>query len=200
MHSALSQIKIVQEANEIAADTTAYTPIIRRLEHQIDIRQHMLRAKYHTAISPLLPPINHPLFIPTPKSKPAVKYNTLHDTTWKVFISKDWIKDTTGGWDIPPSDPTIFCIDNNNTSPPPSSDITKPIKPPAPNITPLLIHKMTPRTSTTILVQSDMGANTNVTNNLDLLINCVQIDHYPIGGVERERVAITCTHKGYIQW
>ena len=45
-----------------------------------------------------------------------------------------------------------------------------------------------------------MGANRNVTDNKNILLNYTDITPYPIGGVKADDIAITCTGKGCIPW
>jgi dUTP pyrophosphatase len=52
---------------------------------------------------------------------------------------------------------------------------------------------------TTTLMQSDSGANRVVTDQLNLLENVTFIKDYPMGGCNKEEVAITCTAKGKLK-
>ena len=49
-------------------------------------------------------------------------------------------------------------------------------------------------------VQSDTGANKEVTNNKSILYAYSDIDPYPIGGVKAEDIAILCTGHGLLPW
>ena len=49
-------------------------------------------------------------------------------------------------------------------------------------------------------IQNDTGANKAVTNNKKILYVYHNIDPYPIGGVNVDNVAITCTGEGIIPW
>ena len=134
------------------------------------------------------PPRNRPIHIPTPKG--CTQRNILHDTTWRDYECKDWIKNATGGWNLPPSfqDP-----------------IHEPI-PPAPNIdNPTVnttnVHQQTsPFHIRTTQIQSDMGANRCVSDNKSIMVNFQEIAPYAVGGVEKEEVAIVCTGKAFIPW
>ena len=48
--------------------------------------------------------------------------------------------------------------------------------------------------------QNDIGANTSVTNDKDALLLYQDITALPIGGVNKDDPAISCTGKGYLRW
>ena len=73
--------------------------------------------------------------------------------------------------------------------------------PPAPNITSNTAHTIdkTKRKQTTIhVIYDDIGANRNVTDNRDLLENHEEMAPYPIGGGEKDEVAVLCTSKVFL--
>ena len=117
-HSASINMLDVQEQNSVFNRMYNYSPHIRKfyilgtqntIHHKNKlygyncIRDFILLTKQnHKTKSHSPPPNNHPIHIPTPKSK----YNppTFHDITWRDFVCKNWSKNATGGWDIPPPD------------------------------------------------------------------------------------------------
>ena len=56
------------------------------------------------------------------------------------------------------------------------------------------------RVDTTPKLQNDGGANRSVTSMKNLLLNFQHIKPYPIGGVNDNETAITCTGYGYLPW
>ena len=200
LHSATNDFTTIKNANDYDATTIVdgYSPFIRKLQTKEDLRAQLLRAKHHK--SPLPPPNNHPLHIPTPKSQ----YHTsmLHNTTWKDYPSNEWIKNATGGWDIPSLDNTNFDLTADDDE---TICIHQPPRPPpAPNIEPHdgipTINTAKLKESSTFMIQCDIGANRCVTDDNTIMENYTAIDPYPIGGVEKDEIAIVCTGKGDIPW
>ena len=158
-YNANTQMHQHRQYNDIVDKAPGYTPIIKRLVTKEHLYQQLLllqqRAHHHT----LPPPNTHPLHIPTPK-QPTI-CNIIHNTTWKNFKSHDWIRNHTGGWDIPQDKPDILSFEY--TLPVPKHTPAQPIQP-APNITPPVIHNDNTTQGPTFLIQDDQGANRNVRN------------------------------------
>ena len=100
---------------------------------------------------------------------------------WGNFDGSDWEQDGHGKWkppfnnnvSLPSSSTPHLCVLNDDTSYSPTGNLQ-------------------------FTIQSDMGANRNVTNNRSLLLQYEIIPSYPIGGVHADEVAIECTGKGLI--
>jgi len=165
LHSATNDFTTIKNSNDYNATTIVdgYSPFIRKLQTKEDLRAQLLRAKHHK--SPLPPPNNHPLYIPTPKSQ----YHTimLHNTTWKDYPSNEWIKNATGGCDIPSLDNKKFNLTANDDE---TICIRHPAQPPpAPNIEPHdgipTINTATAKTPSTFIIQCNIGANRCVSDD-----------------------------------
>ena len=113
IYSANLDINCIQETNTLTNDEKGYSPFIRKLQNKAQHDLHLLRARHHGTSLP--PPNAHPIHIPTPKCH--ILTYILHDTAWKDERTRDWIKNVTGGWDVPCINPTTFDIhDNNDTA------------------------------------------------------------------------------------
>ena len=157
-----------------------YTPFTNKIIGSIRLNQHLLYLKNLTAPKPTLPPPRtHPIHISTPKGcTRKLHRSVIHDTTWKDCIFKDWVKNSTGRWDIP--------------------DPIQPPIPPAPNIKETKVNTASALQSSKfrVMIQSDMGANRCITDNKGIMVDYEDIPAYPVGGIEKEEVAVICTGNG----
>ena len=100
IHSATTDINTVLDLNDIDTSAENYPPFVRKLQVKADFGKRLLQAKRRVATKSSLPPPQvHPLHIPTPKSSHAP--GILHDTTWRRHECNEWIRNSTGGWDVP---------------------------------------------------------------------------------------------------
>ena len=105
----------------------------------------------------------------------------LSSKPWGNFDGSDWEQDSHGKWkhsfnnnvSLPSSSTPHLCVLDDNTSYSPTDNLQ-------------------------FTIQSNMGANRNVTNNRSLLLQYENIPPYPIGGVHTNEVTIECTDKSLI--
>ena len=104
-HHAITSIKALRDHNEILNSGIAYSPLVHKIQVHNTLNKRLLQAQRRVAqISKLPPPQVHRIHIPTPKSSRDHYHHPsiIHDTTWKDYECNDWIRNSTGGWAIPP--------------------------------------------------------------------------------------------------
>ena len=98
MYSAQQDMARVRLLNDAIVEGITYTPFVRKLKGSIRLNNYILYLQQITARKPHMPPLRtSPMHIPTPKSHPTINStrDILHDTTWKDYDCKNWVKNTT---------------------------------------------------------------------------------------------------------
>ena len=205
--TAVQSLSLQDAYNATTLSTCEYTPRIKKLSTNRAINQQQLSIQRLRNNKPsntvssrcaLIPPIVYELHIPTPKQRTRphedTRTNTIHHTTWKDEPSQHWKPNGDGTWKTPttPETPATTLSADNTTHAIPYNKLLSRIKNARKN---KIAHDHIEFHICTDPIQSDTGANENVTCNKSSIHNYVDIEPYPIGGVKADEVAIVCTGK-----
>ena len=203
-HIAKANIARIRLCNDSHNNGIKYSSFTSKTKGSVGINQHLLYLQRLTAKPKIPPPRSHPIHVPTPKI--STIRSIFHDTSWRDFECKDWIKNATGGWDIPSEPPEADQIPPApNIIPPQDPTDTNPIAPtphiirPTVNTTKTNTHPL-PFVIRNNRIQSDTGANRCVSDQKHIMTNYHDIEPYHVGGIEADEIAITCTGAGLIPW
>ena len=204
--------------NATALCDTTYTPSIKKLssDRAITACQLSLQRKVNAKRTKipqrctLNPPTRYVMHIPTPKAQLYTE-DVIHNTTWKDDPTRHWTAGGLQAWNIPPPTDTEYthttplCITPYiNTTLPHPIPLQTPVAPDNSSVKMAHPHALPleniPFTIRTEPVQSDTGANQNVTSIKSMIHNFEEIEPYPIGGVKANEVAIVCTGRGQFPW